>query len=423
VEKAGELVGVAYGEDLEDVSQRSLGYRLLAPLERSAWRDEVEALARRLQAAPYSEHWPATDLFCSALLADGRRLVALARYGLTDHTPSQRRGGLELIGLVGPGGLDVPTALAVYRWLGQRRAEVEDLHRLGGSYRLADVLAADAAHGPAVSGVGSGPSQPEGWPVPVLPVRLWQDGAFLFAAGSPSDPDHHLGLLQLAAAPTWQWLPLVGPDFPLSTYAQRGPLVAWTPHVAGVALKLDRKEAEGRAPAPARRGRARPLTWLVVLLLLALVGLLAGNLWFLHDVRAHLAATPPGAGPAPEPAPKRSVLPRLTRVPEDASREAFVAGLYRLLKQNGEREWLEQPALLERYEELAARHPELRVRPGNTKGKVAVAAVSVLAGRSADRIEASVRKALENKGFGDKVIDAACAYVREQFAAELKERP
>src|SRR5207249_6853878 len=64
------------------------------------WAAEVEVLARRLQAAPYPDHWPPTDLFCSVLLADGRRLIALARYGLADHTPTHRRSGLELIGVV-----------------------------------------------------------------------------------------------------------------------------------------------------------------------------------------------------------------------------------------------------------------------------------------------------------------------------------
>src|SRR6516165_545367 len=136
-----DLWGFAYGEDLEELSQRSLGYRLLAPVEPAPWCAEVEALARRLQAAPYSDHWPATDLFCSVLLADGRRLVALARYGLADHTPSHRRGGLEVVGVVAPPSLDVRSALAVYTWLGHRRAAVEDLHQLGGTFRLAEVLA------------------------------------------------------------------------------------------------------------------------------------------------------------------------------------------------------------------------------------------------------------------------------------------
>src|SRR5246127_4532167 len=116
-DSTGDLAGFAYGEDLEGVSLRSLGYRLLSPAQAEPWCAEVEALARRLQAAPYSDHWPPTDLFCSVLLSDGRRLVALARYGLADHTPSQRRGGLELIGIVGPAGLSVVHALAIYRWI------------------------------------------------------------------------------------------------------------------------------------------------------------------------------------------------------------------------------------------------------------------------------------------------------------------
>src|SRR5438874_5599427 len=104
------LHGFAFGEHLEGVPQRSLGYRLLAPAEPEPWAAEVEALARRLQAAPYPDHWPPTDLFCSVLLADGRRLIALARYGLADHTPTHRRGGLELVGAVAPGDLDRTSA-------------------------------------------------------------------------------------------------------------------------------------------------------------------------------------------------------------------------------------------------------------------------------------------------------------------------
>ena len=108
----GELIGFAYGEEVEGVGGapgRSLGFRLLAPAGPQPWGAEVEALARRLQAAPYPDHWPATDLFCSVLLSEGQRLLAVARYGLADHTPSQRRGGLELIGLIGPTGLSVPS--------------------------------------------------------------------------------------------------------------------------------------------------------------------------------------------------------------------------------------------------------------------------------------------------------------------------
>src|SRR5262249_55727188 len=175
--------GFAYGEHLEGTPPRSLGFRLLVPASAN-WAGEVETLARRLQAAPYPDHWPPVELFCSVLLADGQRLVAVARYGLVDHPPSRRRGGLELVGVVGPGQLGVPAALAVYRWLRQRRAATEDLRTLGGTHALEDVLRA-VAPAPAASD-----------PVPVLPIRLWQEGAMLFAATAPTDPDQRLGLLE-----------------------------------------------------------------------------------------------------------------------------------------------------------------------------------------------------------------------------------
>src|SRR5690349_5684694 len=130
------LHAFAFGEHLEGIPRRSLGYRLLAPAEPEPWAAEVESLARRLQAAPYPDHWPPTDLFCSVLLADERRLIALARYGLADHTPSHRRSGLELIGVIAPDDVGVATALAIYRWLGQRRSETADLRTLGGRHPL-----------------------------------------------------------------------------------------------------------------------------------------------------------------------------------------------------------------------------------------------------------------------------------------------
>jgi hypothetical protein len=255
------LHGFAFGEHLQGTPPRSLGYRLLAPVEPESWASEVEALARRLQTAPYPDHWPPSDLFCSVLLADGRRLIALARYGLADHTPSHRRSGLELIGVVAPGDLGVPTALAIYRWLGQRRATTDDLRSLGGRHALADM-------------VSTVPDLPAGGePIPVLPIRLWEHGALLFAATTPSDPDHHLGLLEQGAGGAWQWLPLVGADFPLLTFAQRGPLVAWTPHLAGVALKLDRKPLDSPSVPASRR---RPLQAVLGVAALLLLG---ANLW------------------------------------------------------------------------------------------------------------------------------------------------
>ncbi len=73
------LQAFAYGEHVDGVAQRSLGYRLLSPTESEGWASEVDALAHRIQATPYPDHWPPTELFCSVLLADGARLIAVAR--------------------------------------------------------------------------------------------------------------------------------------------------------------------------------------------------------------------------------------------------------------------------------------------------------------------------------------------------------
>ncbi|HEY7330198.1 MAG TPA: hypothetical protein VH592_21350 [Gemmataceae bacterium] len=394
-----DLAGFAYGEDLESVSLRSLGYRLLAPLREEPWCEEVEALARRLQAAPYSDHWPPTDLFCSVLLSDGQRVVALARYGLADRTPSQRRGGLELIGVVAPANLDVRSALSIYHWLSQRREDVDDLHQLGGRFSSAEILATVAAPPPNAD------------PIPVLPVRLWQEGVLLFAASTPSEPDHRLPLLEQAAGTSWQWLPLVGADFPLHTYAQRGPLIAWTPHLAGVALKLEHKSAESSVvhPVHVRRG----VRLVAVCLSLLLIGLLIANLWSTLALHRALAAMPASAeiSPAP-PLPSKQTIPSA-----DAERDRLLAALHELLiEQGGNREWeAEKSRLLARYERLARTHKALLLSDGSERDRITIAAISVLAQRSADRIEDEVRKALSNKGFSERLIQAACEHVHEQF--------
>src|SRR5262249_26995420 len=81
----------------------------------------------------------------------------------------------------------------------------------------------------------------------------------------PPPPPSHPG-----PRAAWQWLPLVGADFPLAEYARRGPVVAWTANLAGVALKVDRKPA-GEAPAQAARWLPRLAAGLLWLLLIALV--------------------------------------------------------------------------------------------------------------------------------------------------------
>lgn len=403
---ADDLAGFAYGEDLESVSLRSLGYRLLAPLRAEPWCDEVEALARRLQAAPYSDHWPPTDLFCSVLLSDGRRVVAVARYGLADHTPSQRRGGLELIGVVASANLDVCSALSIYHWLSQRRETVDDLHQLGGRFPVAEILAAVAAPPPSAD------------PVPVLPVRLWQEGALLFAASTPAEPDHRLPLLEQAAGTSWQWLPLVGADFPLHTYAQRGPLIAWTPHLAGVALKLDRKSTEIPTVHPNRKSRGTRLV--AVALSLILIGLLIGNLW--STLSLHRALSVPAAIPSQNtsaPPPSKQTMPGA-----GAEHDRLIAALHELLiEQGGNREWeAEKGRLLARYERLVRTHKDLRLRDGSERDRITIAAISVLAERNAERIEDEVRKALSNKGFSDRIIQAACEHVHEQFVNPSRDR-
>lgn len=387
------LHGFAYGEDFDPRHGRSLGYRLLAPAESEPWRDEVEALARRLQAAPYPEAWPPAELFCSVLLADGRRLVAAARYGLADHTPERRRGGLEFVGTVGPGNLGVPSALALYLWLRQRRAAASDLRGLGGRRRLADVVTSPP------------PSLPAD-PVPVLPIRVWQEGVLLFAATVPSDPDHHLRLLEQGAADNWQWLPLVGADFPLQTYAKRGPLVAWAPHLAGVAVKLDHPPAEPPGTASGWGRYAAGVSALALLLLLA------ANWSALHSLSQQVRDN----GRLPPSDEHRSAAP--AEPANDPSAERFARALRRLLDKQGVTVTAEPGGKDPRFERPAAGDADLRL--GGSDGRGVVVALQALARRSPGQVEAAVRQALEGKGYDPQLIEVVCRRVREQFASESK---
>jgi hypothetical protein len=412
-----EWYGFAYGEDVESPNGRSLGFRLLAPAGPEPWAAEVEALARRLQAAPYPDQWPATDLFCSVLLPDegagrGRRLIALARYGLADHTPSQRRGGLELIGLVGPATVSVPTALTIYRWLRERRAQTDELRALGGRFSLQDVLVS----GGVVSGELSretgrppvtthdSPLTTHQGPLPVLPIRIWQEGALLFAATAPSDPDHRLSLLEQGPAENWQWLPLIGEDFPVQSFAQRGPVVAWTPHLAGVAVKLDRKP-DGRPVIFG--GRVRAFAGIVSVLL---VLLLAGNLWALLSLGAGGFFSDP-----------RPLTPDPSR---DESQERLAAALLALILEQGN--WPDsdqtQKQFIGQYDHLILRHPELRLREPN--GKAAVGGVGVLLlqrKRNADQVKKLIEKALSDKEFNDKISKSIADKVYQQLLTETKD--
>jgi hypothetical protein len=371
----------------------------------------VEALARRLQTTPYPDHWPPTDLFCSVLLADGKRLIAVARYGLADHTPSTRRGGLELIGTVGPALMPVEQALGVYHWLREYRNKSEDLHTLGGTIALADVLSATP------------PQRPSGDPVPILPIRLWQEGALLFAATAPSDPDHRVGLLEQGAGGKWQWLPLVGADFPLPAYAQRGPLIAWTPHLAGVALKVDPKTSA--APGPSDRRRRADVALVAVLALLAV--LIAVNVWQTHRLvqsdgkQEHQAAAP---GPN-APSASQSSKTTASSSSADQARTAFADALYAMLTERaGQPEWDSlREQLLTRYDRAARDHKDLQLPEGDVRGRTAVGAVALLSERSARQIEDTIKKALTKRGFDAELINVACQRVREQLIEEARKGP
>jgi hypothetical protein len=373
------LHSFAYGEHVE--ARRSLGYRLLTPAEAWDWSAEVDGLAHRLQATPYPDHWPPTELFCSVLLADGSRLIAMARYGLVDHTPGQRRGGLELIGVVAPGSLGVASALAVYRWLRPRRATVDDLRALGGTMHLADILSQVP------------PSSAAAESAPVLPVKVWQDGVLLFAAAAPTDPDRRLGLLERGDAANWQWLPLVGADFPLATYAARGPLVAWTPHLADVAVKV------GPGTPPSKSTRPAPL---LLSLLIGLLLLTVANLW------ATLARRPIAAPVAP-------ASQSSTEKEADVSAERFARALVRVMDRHGGNGKIGQKAAAAEFERLAAQDPDLKL--GGPQAAELVVALHGMSRYNPAQVEDAIRHALKDKGYDPLLVDLICRRVQEQLSA------
>ena len=243
----------------------------------------------------------------------------------------------------------------------------------------------------------------------------------LFAAAAPSDSDHRIGMLEQGAGDTWQWLPLVGSDFPLQAYAQRGPLIAWTPHLAGVALKVDRHSSQA-ADRPARSSRYASLLVAGAFTFLAL--LMAANLWAtLHASRRLDSSPSTGAanaridGPSPTDVDKSA-----SQAAARQARQAFADALYALLaERGGQFEWdaLRDP-LVTRYERAARAHPDLRLPEGDTKGRVAVGAAALLAERTVGRIEEAIKKALAKRGFDPELVSVACQRVREQLIEEAR---
>jgi hypothetical protein len=376
---ASSLHSFVYGEYLEGVPPRSLGYRLLMPSEPEPWSDEVESLARHLQAVRYPDHWSPVDLFASVLLATGERLVAVVRYDLADHTANRRGGGLELVGVVAPGNLDGASALAVYHRLRRCRKPADILHAFGGSLSVND-LAASAQH----------PSTP--------PNRFWREGRLLFAATAPDDPDAHLGLLEQETGTEWQWLPLIGGDFPLETYARRGSIVAWTMHATGHALHHETAAASTRQRAQGRR------RMIALVLGTVLAFLLAANLW----------ATLVRRSPAPPPQLDQS--PPVPAVSDEPARERFAEGMYHFLQGQQAFEGWQPDQLLEEYHLRAATDDRLRV--ANRESQLAVGAVAELAARTPARLEALVREALSNKGYDPELVNLVCRRVHERITKE-----
>jgi len=268
------------------------------------------------------------------------------------------------------------------------------LRALGGSFSLPDIL---SAMPPAKA------EKHRQDPVPVLPIRIWQEGALLFAATAPSDPDHRLELLEQEATGNWQWLPLIGEDFPVQSLAQRGPLVAWTPHLAGVAVKLDRR-AEDRPAGIGRRTRI-----LAGVLAVLLVLLLAGNLWALISLGAGGFRFGTSAGPAAN---------------SDESQERLAAALLGLILEQGSFPDSEQTRkqFITQYDRLVLKHPELRLREPN--GKAAVGGVSVLLiqrKRNADQVKKMIEKALTDKEFNDQLSKSIADKVHQQLLTETRE--
>src|SRR5262249_34570078 len=145
------------------------------------------------------------------------------------------------------------------------------------------------------------------------------------------------------------WLPLIGEDFPVQSLAQRGPLVAWTPHLAGVAVKLDRKPDDRHTTFG---GRTRALAGVLAVLL---VLLFAGNLWALISL---------GAGGF-----RFGPSPGSTASSSDESQERLAAALLALILEQGN--WPDseqtQKQFIAQYDRVALRHPELRLREPNGK--------------------------------------------------------
>jgi hypothetical protein len=205
-----------------------------------------------------------------------------------------------------------------------------------------------------------------------------------------------LGLLHQSQDTHWQWLPLVGGDFPLARYADRGPLIAWTPHLAGVAVKLDQPPATAAPAAADRRPLVAPIA------AAAALAMLAANLWLTATL-----ARRPTQPPAPQPV---AALPSAAEPPASKLADA----LHSHLARQGAFRDFNATQLLSAYEQLVALDATLRV--DTRDGRLALGAIGVFARRGPAHVEALIREAIAGQGYDPELVNLLCRRVRQKLA-------
>jgi hypothetical protein len=94
------------------------------------------------------------------------------------------------------------------------------------------------------------------------------------------------------------------------------------------------------------------------------------------------------------------------------------------MERGGQPEWEAiHDQLIARYERAARENQNLRLPDDDVKGRSAVGAVLLLNERSARKIEETIKKALNNRGFDAELVNVACQRVREQLMEEVRRNP
>jgi hypothetical protein len=241
------------------------------------------------------------------------------------------------------------------------------------------------------------------------PIDIWQEEPLLLAALTPGDPERRLAALNKTFPAAWQWLPFIGPDFPLQTYAERGPVVAWIPHVGTGPMPIDHRSGAEQPVRPG--GRLKVVAALSICLIVLLLG--ANTLLMLLANKSRSSSSEQEVSPAPI---HRSAVNDSPQ-PGAGSSEVFAQALHRLLQnQQATKEWT-QSQLLQEYQTLLEQ--DERLRASSLEGKIAVGVMGALSRRSAARVEELVREALAHKGYDDELVNLACVRIRERLAKDL----